>query len=67
MKTNARKITLIIPKAKWLKSKRGYPDRILTCSCCGFEYDSTNYCSPKFEQNRYSFCPNCGKKMDLEE
>ena len=54
------------PKAKWLKSEWGYPDRTLTCSRCGFEYDSTDYQTPKFEQKLLPHCPNCGAEMKLE-
>jgi hypothetical protein len=47
------------PKGKWLKSEWGYPDRTLTCSACGFEYDSAYY-----KQKLFRYCPNCGAKME---
>ena len=50
--------------AKWLKSEWGYPDRILTCSICGFEYDSADYNSKKFKQGLFNYCPNCGANME---
>lgn len=60
-----RKIELK-PKAKWIKSEWGYPDRTLTCSLCGYAYDSADYNNPKFKQKVLPYCPNCGEKMDLE-
>lgn len=49
---------------EWIKSKWGYPDRTLTCSVCGFEYDSTDYNTSKFEQKVLPHCPVCTAKMD---
>lgn len=49
---------------EWIKSKWGYPDRTLTCSLCGFEYDSADYKTQKFEQKVLPYCPNCGARMD---
>lgn len=57
----------IRPKAKWLKNNRGYPDRMLSCSRCSFEYDSADYDHPKFEKKIFPYCPNCGAKMYLED
>lgn len=57
------RLTKLIPIAKWLKSEWGYPDRTLTCSRCGFEYDSADYNHPKFKQKLLPYCPNCGAKM----
>jgi hypothetical protein len=48
------------PKGKWLKSEWGYPDRTLTCSACGFEYDSAYY-----KQKLFRYCPNCGTKLGV--
>lgn len=61
------KIFNFIPTAKWLRSEWGYPDRTLTCSKCGFEYDSTDYNSKKFDQKVLPNCPKCRSRMRLEE
>ena len=60
------KIIKLISTAKWLRSEWGYPDRTLTCSKCGFEYDSTDYNSQKFKQKVLPYCPNCRRKMKLD-
>lgn len=49
---------------EWLKSEWGYPDRTLTCSLCGFQYDSADYKTPKFNQKVLPYCPHCGARMD---
>ena len=51
---------------EWLKSEWGYPDRTLTCSLCGFQYDSADYKTPKFNQKVLPYCPHCGARMDGE-
>lgn len=52
-----------VVRGEWLKSEWGYPDRTLTCNVCGFEYDSTDYNHPKFQQKLLHYCPNCGAMM----
>ena len=52
-----------VMRGEWLKSEWGYPDRTLTCNVCGFEYDSTDYNHPKFQQKLLHYCPNCGATM----
>lgn len=47
--------------AKWLRSEWGYPDRTLTCSKCGYEYDG----SKNGKQKVLPHCPGCGRKMRL--
>lgn len=47
--------------AKWLRSEWGYPDRTLTCSKCGYEYEG----SKNGKQKVLPHCPGCGRKMRL--
>lgn len=43
---------------KWIYTGDYITDGMLKCSECGFEHDVSE---------RFVYCPNCGKRMEIEE
>lgn len=52
-------------KSEWVVSFHGFPPEPTTvCKKCGFDRDFN--INPRYF-NKIKYCPNCGKKMEVEE